>query len=86
MARTGRPVGENSMRKIVTIRMNEEEYARITNYSQKSGKTLTQIVKEGIEKMYKQEPVSQIGAKSFPKKGKETIRWQSQERITKAGH
>jgi len=58
MARTGRPVGENSMRKIVTIRMNEEEYARITNYSQKSGKTLTQIVKEGIEKMYKQEPVS----------------------------
>ena len=58
MAKTGRPVGENSMRKIVTIRMNEEEYARITNYSKKSGKTLTQIIKEGIEKMYKQEPVS----------------------------
>lgn len=58
MGKTGRPVEENSMKKIVTIRMTDAEYAKLTDYAKKSSKTLTQVIKEGIEKMYKQSPVS----------------------------
>lgn len=56
MAKTGRPPLEGAKHRIITIRMDEEEYAKIVEYSQKSGKTMTQVCKEGLEKIYEQEP------------------------------
>ena len=56
--KAGRPIEKNAMRKVITIRMTEEEYAKISDYSQKSGKTFTQIAKEGMAKLYAEEPIS----------------------------
>lgn len=58
--KTGRPVEENAMRKVVTIRMNDSEYNTLCEYAEKSRKTLTQVIKEGIEKMYQQEPFKSV--------------------------
>lgn len=58
MSKQGRPVEENSMKKVVTVRMTDEEHEKLTKYAQKSSKTLTQVIKEGIEKMYKQDPIA----------------------------
>lgn len=58
MSKAGRPVEENSMKKIVTVRMTDAEYDKLTSYAKKSSKTLTQVIKEGIELMIKHKPVS----------------------------
>lgn len=58
MSKAGRPVEENSMKKIVTVRMTDAEYDELTSYAKKSSKTLTQVIKEGIELMIKHKPVS----------------------------
>ena len=56
----GRPVEENAMRKVVTIRMTESEYNALSEYADKSKKTITQVIKEGIEKMYRQKPIKSV--------------------------
>ncbi len=58
MSKVGRPVEENSMKKVVTVRMSDAEYAVLSEYAKKSSKTVTQVIKEGIELMIKYNPVS----------------------------
>ncbi len=57
MKKAGRPVEENSMKKIVTLRMTDAEYAALFTYAKKSSKTLTQVVKEGIQLIMREKPL-----------------------------
>ena len=36
MSKVGRPVEENSMKKVVTVRMSDAEYAVLSEYAKKS--------------------------------------------------
>lgn len=58
MAKTGRPPKENSKKNQVTIRLTDEEYSRLTEYASKSKKALTQVLREGVELLYKEKPLS----------------------------
>ena len=58
MAKTGRPLKEDAKRKQITIRFDDGEYARLTGYASKSGKALTQVVREGLELLYQMKPIS----------------------------
>lgn len=58
VSKAGRPVEENSMKKVVTVRMTDAEFEALSSYAKKSSKTLTQVIKEGIELMIKHKPVS----------------------------
>lgn len=54
MSKTGRPAKENARKTQVTVRFTDEEYARLVDYATKSGKALTQVLREGAELLYKE--------------------------------
>ncbi len=58
MGKAGRPPKENSKHNQVTVRFNDEEYKRLTDYAAKSQKALTQVLREGAELLQKEKPVS----------------------------
>lgn len=51
MAKTGRPKLEKVKTKIVGIRLLESEYQRLKEYASKRGKTITDVMSEGIKKI-----------------------------------
>lgn len=57
MARPSKPA-EETKRKSVTIRMTDSEYDVLSDYAWKSKKSVTQIIIEGIELVYRNNPVS----------------------------
>ena len=58
MAKTGRPPKDDAKKNQITVRLNNEEYARLAEYASKSGKALTQVLREGVELLYKEKPIS----------------------------
>ncbi|RHF94943.1 CopG family transcriptional regulator [Roseburia sp. AM23-20] len=53
MAKMGRPKLDVIKDKIVTIRMSDEEYQRLRDYSEKHQQTITETIKEGVDLLYK---------------------------------
>jgi len=49
MAKMGRPKVDKVKEKTITIRVTEEEHAVISQYAKSRDKTITQIVKEGVD-------------------------------------
>lgn len=54
MAKMGRPKIDKVKEKTITIRVTEEEHAAISQYAKSQDKTITQIVKQGVEFIIKQ--------------------------------
>ena len=54
MAKMGRPKVDKAKEKTITIRVTEEEHAAISQYAKSQDKTITQIVKQGVEFIIKQ--------------------------------
>ena len=54
MAKMGRPKVDKVKEKTITIRVTEEEHAAISQYAKSQDKTITQIVKQGVEFIIKQ--------------------------------
>ena len=54
MAKMGRPKVDKAKEKTITIRVTEEEHAVISQYAKSRDKTITQIVKQGVEFIIKQ--------------------------------
>ena len=48
----GRPKSENPKNIIVTLRLNREQLARLEEYSEKHSLTKTQVILDGLEKLY----------------------------------
>ena len=55
MARMGRPKIDKVKEKTITIRVTEEEHAIINQYAKAHDKTITQIVKQGVDKVINQQ-------------------------------
>lgn len=53
MSKMGRPKSDVIKAKIVTVRMSDEEYIRLKEYSEKHQMTITETIKEGVELLYK---------------------------------
>lgn len=54
MAKMGRPKIEKVKEKTITIRVTEEEHANINQYAKAHNTTITQIVKQGVDKVINQ--------------------------------
>ena len=54
MAKMGRPKIENVKEKTITIRVTEEEHAFISQFAKSRGKTITQIVQQGVDMVINQ--------------------------------
>lgn len=48
----GRPKAENPRNKIVTLRLTVEEFERLEEFSKEKSLTKTQVILEGLEKVY----------------------------------
>lgn len=48
----GRPKAEDPKNKTVTIRVTAAEYDRLMQYSEKRNMTMTQVLLDGLEKVY----------------------------------
>lgn len=55
MAKMGRPKIDKVKDKTITIRVTEEEHEIISQYAKAQEKTITQIVKQGVEKVINQQ-------------------------------
>lgn len=53
MSKMGRPKKEVIKDKLVAIRLEPAEYDRLVKYSQKHCLTMTEIIKRGIDLVYK---------------------------------
>lgn len=53
MSKMGRPKSDVIKDKIVTIRMSDEEYMKLRDYSEKHQQTITETIKKGVELLYK---------------------------------
>jgi len=53
MGKRGRPKSDVIKDRMVTIRMSDEEYQRLRDYSEKHQQTITEIIKEGVDLLYK---------------------------------
>lgn len=53
MGKKGRPKSDVVRERIVTIRMSEEEYHALKEYSDKHQQTITRTIKTGIDLLYK---------------------------------
>ena len=52
MSKMGRPKLDIIKDKIVTVRMSDEEYHKLKDYSEKHQQTITETVKKGVELLY----------------------------------
>ena len=48
MIRPGRPQVENPKKKRVSMRVNEEDYQKITSHAKKQGMTVANLLKEAV--------------------------------------
>lgn len=48
MIRPGRPQSENPKNKRVSMRVNEEDYRKITLHARKQGMTVAELLKEAV--------------------------------------
>lgn len=53
MSKLGRPKSDITKNHIVTIRMTEEEYKRLKEFSQEHQRNITETIKEGVKLLYK---------------------------------
>ena len=52
MAKTGRPKSENPKKKVIGLKLTEEETAKLKEYVSKHDMTITQVLQKGIELQY----------------------------------
>lgn len=52
MSKMGRPKSERIKDKIVTVRMSDEEYHKLRDYSEQHQQTITETIKKGVELLY----------------------------------
>ena len=52
MSKMGRPKSDIIKDKIVTVRMSDEEYHKLKDYSEKHQQTITETIKKGVELLY----------------------------------
>lgn len=52
MSKMGRPKSDIIKDKIVTVRMSDEEYHKLRDYSEKHQQTITETIKKGVEILY----------------------------------
>lgn len=53
MGKMGRPKSDAVKDHIVTVRMSDEEYRELKEYSQKHRQTITETVKAGVALLYR---------------------------------
>ena len=53
MAKMGRPKSENVKKKVLSVRVEDSMYARICDYAQKHNMTVTEVVLESLERLFK---------------------------------
>ena len=53
--RTGRPTSKNPKKVEIKARINEETARRLLAYCEKLGKTRTEVIREGIERILQDE-------------------------------
>lgn len=53
MGKMGRPKQDVIKDRIVTIRMSDEEYNKLKEYSHEHKHTITETIKEGVNLLYK---------------------------------
>lgn len=59
MAKTGRPKSDNPKRKLIGLKLTEEEAARLREYASKHDMTITQVLQKGIDIQYEMDnPIS----------------------------
>ena len=52
MRKVGRPKLDVTKDKIVTVRVSDEEYHKLRDYSEKHQQTITETIKKGVEILY----------------------------------
>ena len=52
MAKTGRPKSENVKKKVLSIRVEDSMYKRICDYAGKHKMTVTEVVLQGLERIF----------------------------------
>lgn len=52
MSKMGRPKSEVVKGNIVTVRMSDEEYLKLKEYSKKHQQTMTETIKAGVNLLY----------------------------------
>ena len=52
MRKVGRPKLDVTKDRIVTVRVSDEEYHKLRNYSEKHQQTITETIKKGVELLY----------------------------------
>ena len=57
MAKRGRPIRGNASYYRVTVRFTEAEYNRLKEYAKASNKTMTNVMKDGIDLVYQSKEV-----------------------------
>lgn len=53
MARVGRPVSDEPSLHRVTVRLTDKEYQKLKVYAEANNQTMTQVMKQGIDLIYK---------------------------------
>ena len=49
MAKMGRPKAKHPKENKVAIRLSDDEYSKLKEYADKHNKTMTQVVRKGVE-------------------------------------
>lgn len=55
MSKMGRPKSDDPMRNKISIRLTDGKYERLKAYAESYNKTLTEIIKDGIELLYQED-------------------------------
>lgn len=55
MSKMGRPKSDDPMRNKISVRLTDGEYERLKAYAEAYNKTLTDIIKDGIELLYQED-------------------------------
>ncbi len=56
MGKMGRPKSDAVKDHIVTVRMSDEEYRKLKEYSQRHRQTITKTMKTGVNLLYREAP------------------------------
>ncbi len=56
MGKMGRPKSDAVKDHIVTVRMSDEEYRKLKEYSQRHRQTITKTMKTGVSLLYREAP------------------------------
>lgn len=51
MARTGRPKKDEIKKKVLSVRLSDDLYARLLNYTNKNNESMTEVAIRGLEKV-----------------------------------